>query len=208
MTSGFNWPEFGEWNYWSPMEFSKNIVKSALERDLVETPGTKMNYNSGNSNLLSAIIQKVSSMKTVDFAHTHLFNPIGIKDVQWHEKQGICLGANGLKLKPTDMLKLGSLYLREGQWGSAQIVPKDWVVESTQSRFITYPSIGHYGYHWWSSEFMIEDTKPIFYYFALGLFGQFIIVVPAFKMVVVFLSENYSDTMKPMNYFRDYIITK
>ena len=206
MTSGIDWPEFGEWNYWSPMEFSKDIVKSALERNLADKPGTKMNYNSGSSNLLSAIIQKVSGMKTVDFAYKHLFSPLGINEVQWHEKQGISLGANGLKMKPLDLLKLGQLYLHDGCWNGRQIVQKEWVLESTQPRFITYPGIGYYGYQWWTSDFVCESGSKVLFYFALGLFGQFIIIVPKYEMVIVFLSENYSDTMKPMSYFREHVV--
>lgn len=206
MTSGFDWPEFGEWNYWSPMEFSKDIIKSALERELEVNPGTKMNYNSGSSNLLSAIIQIVSGMKTVDFAYKHLFTPLDIKDLQWLEKQGINLGANGLKMKPADLLKLGCLYLQEGSWNETQVVPKEWVRESIKPRFVTYPHIGYYGYQWWLSDFTLENTNKTQFYFALGLFGQFIIIVPSYEMVVVFLSKNYSDTMKPMSYFKDYIV--
>jgi CubicO group peptidase (beta-lactamase class C family) len=206
MTSGFNWPEFGEWNYWTPMEFSQNIVKSALERDLEIEPGVKMNYNSGSSNLLCAIIQKVSGMKTIDFANRYLFKPMGIEDYIWHEKQGINLGANGLRMKASDMLKLGALYLQEGQWNGIQLIPKEWVTESTKPRFITYPDIGHYGYHWWISDFKGEDNQKVSFYFALGLFGQFIIVVPHYNMVAVFVSENYSDTLNPLHLFREHII--
>jgi len=205
MTSGFDWPEFGEWNYWSPMEFSQNIVKSALERNLEIKPGVKMNYNSGSSNLLSAIIQKVSGMKTIDFAYKHLFRPMGIEDITWHEKQGISLGANGLKLKPIDMLNLGCLYLQGGQWNGVQLIPNEWIVESTQPRFITYPQIGHYGYHWWISDFTQGNGHKIPFYFALGLFGQFIIIVPDYDMVTIFISENYSNTMNPMRYFREHV---
>jgi len=206
MTSGIDWPEFGEWNYWSPMEFSKDIVKSALERELVDKPGTKMNYNSGSSNLLSAIIQKATGMKTFDFAYKYLFSPLGIEEVQWHEKQGISLGANGLKMKPLDLLKLGQLYLQDGCWNGVQIIQKEWVWESTQPRFITYPGIGHYGYQWWVSDFACEGERKVSFYFALGLFGQFIIIVPKYEMVVVFLSENYSDTMKPMDFFTSILL--
>ena len=206
MSTGIDWPEFGEWNYWSPMEFSRDIIASALERDLQDSPGTKMNYNSGSSNLLSAIITRASGMKTVDFARKHLFNPLGINDLVWNEKQGINLGANGLKMKPEDLLKLGRLYLNEGLWNGVQLVPQEWVRESVIPRFLTYENIGAYGYQWWISDFLKSDGNKDTYYFALGLFGQFIIVAPSRNLVVVFLSENYSETMKPMGFFRDYIV--
>ena len=46
-------------------------------------PGTRFNYNSGNSHLLSTIIQQQSGMSTLDFAQKHLFEPLGITDVKW-----------------------------------------------------------------------------------------------------------------------------
>ena len=140
-----------------------------------------MNYNSGCSNLLSAIIQRVSGMKTIDFAYKHLFTPLGITEVVWHEKQGISLGANGLKMTASDMLRLGSLYLQQGLWNGEQLVPAQWVLESTKPRFLTYSEIGHYGYHWWVSE-LEREGKKVPYYFAMGLFGQFIIVYPSLKL--------------------------
>lgn len=205
MSAGFNWPEFGEWQFFSPMEYSKDIISFILGRELESNPGEKMNYNSGCSHLLSAIVQKVSGMKTSDFAKQYLFMPIGIKNTLWYEKQKVNLGANGLKMKILDMLKFGYLFLQEGTLQGNEILPKEWVRESTTSRFVTYRDIGHYGYQWWVSSIHLSDNAEIPFYFAMGLFGQYIIVIPQYDMVVVFTSENYSDTMMPMRYFREYI---
>ena len=201
MTPGLDWREFGEWNYFSPMEYSADIVSFILNRDMEFRPGEKMNYSSGCSHLLGAIIQTVSGKKLIDFAYEHLFAPLGIKDIVWHEKQGVNLGANGLKMTPADMLKLGSLCLQRGNWNGEQLVPQEWIIESTKPHFQTYPEIGAYGYSWWVSN--VGQTN---YYFAMGLFGQFIIVVPEHEAVVVFTSENYGETMLPMRYFRDIIL--
>lgn len=205
MTPGLDWPEFGEWNYWTPTEFSKNIIKSILERDLVCEIGTEMNYNSGCSNLLSAIITQASGMKTSDFANKYLFQPLGIKDIIWNEKQGISLGANGLKMRANDLLKLGNLYLNDGKHNDKQLVSKEWIDTSTKPRFLTYSHIGSYAYHWWTSELISKSGEIIPYYFAMGLFGQFIIVAPKLNAVTIFLSDNYGETMKPMTYFREII---
>ena len=202
MTPGFHWPEFGEWNFGSPMEYSKDIVRFILDRDLEDAPGTRMNYNSGCSHLLSAIVQSVSGMRAADFARRHLFAPLGIdENTVWHEKQGVSLGANGLKMFPLDMARFGTLYLRHGTVDGREIVTREWVEESTRPRFLTYPDIGWYGYHWWSGSFDAVD-----YYFAMGLFGQFVIVLPVLDTVVVFVSENYSDTLQPLRYLHEDIL--
>ena len=126
-------------------------------------------------------------------------------DFVWHEKQNISLGANGLRMKASDMLKLGSLYLHKGKINETQLISADWISESTKPRFITYTDVGHYGYHWWTSTLSLRDKQEIPYYFAMGLFGQYIIVVPHFDVVAIFISENYGDSLKPMCYFRELI---
>lgn len=206
MSAGFDWPEFGEWHYFAPMEYSKHIIKFILDRDMAANPGEKMNYNSGCSHLLSAIIQKVSGTTTSKFAEKYLFAPLGITDFHWLNKQNINLGANGLSMKIRDMLKFGYLYLKKGTIDGNEIVPDGWITKSTTPRYLTYPNIGHYGYQWWISSINTDENTEIPFHFALGLFGQFIIIVPQFDMVAVFVSENYSDTMRPMHYFRDYIM--
>jgi CubicO group peptidase (beta-lactamase class C family) len=49
-------------------------------------------------------------------------------------------------------------------------------------------------------------AEEIPFFFAMGLFGQFIIIVPELDMVAAFVSENYSDTMRPIYYFREFIV--
>jgi CubicO group peptidase (beta-lactamase class C family) len=145
-------------------------------------------------------------MPTDRFAEEHLFTPLGIKDAHWLSKQNICLGANGLRMKAADMLKFGYLYLKKGTVDGREIIPVSWIKESTVPRYLTYPVIGHYGYQWWVSGIPVSGDKEIPFYFAMGLFGQFIIVVPDYDTVAVFVSENYSETMRPMHYFREYIV--
>lgn len=204
MTPGLDWHEFGEWNFGTPMEYSKDIVGFILEREMDQKPGTQMNYSSGCSNLLGAVIQKVTGMKLSEFAVRQIFDPLGIDDFIWYEKQGICKGANGLRMKPVDMLKLGKLYLNNGRYEGVQLIPEKWVTESVKPRFLTYKEIGHYGYHWWMSG--DTDSGKHFYYFAMGLFGQFIIVVPEYRTVTVFVSKNYKETMNTMQIFRNDIL--
>jgi CubicO group peptidase (beta-lactamase class C family) len=206
MSAGFHWPEFGEWHYFSPMEYSKNILSYILDRELEANPGEKMNYNSGCSHLLSAIVQKVTGMSTEGFAKQYLFEPLGITESHWYRKQGVHLGANGINFKSVDMLKFGYLFLKEGTVNGREIITKDWVRESVMPRYLTYEFIGHYGYQWWMSSVALDEDKVLPFYFALGFGGQFIIIVPQYDMVVVFTSREYKNTMLPMHYFKEYIV--
>ena len=206
MTPGFDWPEFGEWNCFSPMVYSNDIVKFVLERPIIENPGQSMNYNSGCSHLLSAIIQKLTGMSADNYAKEHLFKPLGINNSKWYEdRKGISLGADGLRITSYDMLKFGNLFLNNGCLDGKQIISSKWIKESTRPLYKTYDNIGHYGYHWWVSSFNNKDLE-INYYFALGYGGQNIIIVPDFNLVVVFTSSMYNSSLSPLLYFKEFIL--
>jgi len=196
MTAGFDWPEFGEWNSFAPMVYSSNWVKWILDRPLADHPGERMNYNSGCSHVLTAILQKVSRMKAARFAVQYLFRPQGIGEYHFYEdNKGINRGADGLCLTTEGMARFGSLYLHRGK----SVVPPEWVAESTRGRYLTYENIGQYGSHWWA-------RKEQGYFFALGFGGQYIIVVPDRNAVVVMTSEMYEASLKPMGYFEQLLL--
>lgn len=209
MSAGFDWPEFGEWNYFAPMVFSSDIVKYVFERELKDNPGDKMNYNSGCSHVLTAILQKATGMKASEFANLHLFRPLEITNTNWYEdSKGINRGADGLTMSTNDMLKIGTLILHEGVWNNKCVVSADWLKKSTQPYYLTYESIGHYAYHWWVRELNTKNdemsrTELIF---ALGYGGQYICVVPKLRMVIAITSELYEDSMKPLRILEKLIV--
>ncbi|MDR6121537.1 CubicO group peptidase (beta-lactamase class C family) [Bacillus sp. SLBN-46] len=204
MTPGFDWPEFTSWGGRPmPMINSRDWVRFILERPMVEPSGESMHYNSGCSQMLSAILQKAAGMSLTEYAEAYLFNPLGIKDYTWYsDAKGIVIGGFGLSLKAEDLLKLGRLMLQEGTWNGHKLVSKDWVIESTIPRFHTYNKIGSYGYHWWI--LTDDDHQPAQppAYFAMGYGGQYIIVAPKNQLIVTFTSELYNDTFKPLRYFK------
>ncbi|WP_413306870.1 serine hydrolase [Bacillus sp. 1P10SD] len=208
MTSGLDWPEFTNWGGRPmPMINSRDWVQFILERPMVEAPGENMNYNSGCSHLVSAILQMATGQPLTGYADSYLFKPLGIKDYIWYsDAKGIVIGGFGLTLKAEDMLKIGQLMLHEGDWNGQRVVSKDWVKESTKPRFHPYNKIGSYGYHWWI--LTDEDRQPAQppVYFAMGYGGQYIIVAPENQLIVTFTSDLYNDTFKPLKYFKDIIV--
>lgn len=150
---------------------SPDWVQYTLEGPMVAEPGTVFNYSTGNYHLLSAILQQVTGMSTLDYARQKLFGPLGISDVLWaFDPQGITTGGMGLRLTMADLLKLGQLYLQRGQ----QIVSSAWVEASTT------PYTEHYGYGWWIDE-------PPGTFFAAGYGGRLVYVVPSADLVAVII---------------------
>ncbi len=99
------------------MRKSNDWTQYNLNLPMAQMPGQYFNYCNGVSHLLSAIIHESTDMQTLDFARKHLFNPLGIKDVEWEESpEGINNGFMGLRLQPKDMAKIGLLFLYKGKW--------------------------------------------------------------------------------------------
>ena len=197
MTSGLHWP--GN----SSMIPSKNWVNFVLQQTIDNPPGNEMVYSCGSSQLLSAILQKTTGLDTEVFAKKHLFTPLGITDYKWNrDAQGTAIGGFGLTMKTVDMLKIGTLYFKNGVWKSKQIVPCHWIEESTSSKVKTDDNYS-YAYHWWNIT-SVNQVGRIF--LAIGHEGQYIIVAPDYQLVTVFTSTIKDDATRPLQYFKDYLL--
>ncbi len=184
MTSGLDChenPGPGDPNVWA----SNNWVQFMSDLPMVAQPLTQFNYCTGAVELLSAVISKTCGLDARMFGNLNLFAPLGIgvlSDQRWPpDPQGITYGGFGLELTPTEMAKLGYLFLNNGQWDGREIVPANWVATSTASH-ANKGDKKEYGYLWW-----IDPQGK--WYAALGLGGQHVFVYPAEKLVVVFTAD-------------------
>jgi CubicO group peptidase (beta-lactamase class C family) len=160
---------------------SRNWVRFVLSRDLIDAPGERMEYSTGSTHLLSAVLTKATGKSTWQFAQEVLARPLGFSLGQWmRDPQGIYFGGNEMVMTPMQMLAFGELYRNMGRSGSTQIVPEDWVRESFRPRTRSRFNDQRYGYGWWSREFAGYDT-----FFAWGYGGQYIFIVPELDAVVV-----------------------
>jgi CubicO group peptidase (beta-lactamase class C family) len=164
---------------------SRNWVQFALARPLLAEPGTAMDYSTGNTHLLSAILTKVSRTSTWEFAQAVLAQPLGFSLPRWpRDPQGIYFGGNDMLLTPRQMIAFGELYLRDGRIGDRQIVPERWIERSWIGRGRSSWSGQLYGYGWW-----MRDLGRHRAYYAWGFGGQYIFVVPELDLVVVTTSS-------------------
>lgn len=165
---------------------SRDWLRYALAKPLTDEPGTVFTYNTGLTHFLSAVLAEASGGSTLAYAKQMLFDKIGISPGDWStDPRGIHGGGSGLKLTPTDMAKFGFLYLNGGKWDGEQIIPVDWVAESTQRQISVNPEVD-YGYLFWLTT-MKDAAKGRAYatYRADGAGGQKIVVVPELDLVAV-----------------------
>jgi CubicO group peptidase (beta-lactamase class C family) len=187
---------------------SRNWVRHALSRPMFAAPDEQMEYSTGNTHLLSAILTRATKMSTWQFAGEVLAKPLGFPLAQWpRDPQGIYFGGNDMLMTPRQLLAFGELYLNEGRRNGTQIVPEAWVERSCEGRPRQFRRGGgppqspglperldgvppdglqdpsrdrEYGYGWWVRDFAGEDTC-----FAWGYGGQYVFVVQDLDLVIV-----------------------
>ena len=145
-----------------------------------------MDYSTGNTHLLSAILTQATKSSTRQFANQRLGAPLGFTFAPWpQDPQGIYFGGNDMLMTPRQMLAFGQLYLDRGRVKGVQVVPEAWIDRSFVTRARSFWSDQEYGYGWWMRELAGHRA-----YFAWGFGGQYIFVIPSLELVVVSTSSS------------------
>ncbi len=158
---------------------------------VTEEPGKTFRYLSGNSQLLGFVLMKATGKTLSQYASEKLWNPLGCEQPAFwsldaeggSEKSFCCLNSNA-----RDFARIGQLYLDSGKWNGQQIVPLEYAVASTQPTGMLNPDgtpCLEYSQAWW----MIPDYKGHHIFYAQGILGQYVLVIPDMDMVVVRLGK-------------------
>jgi CubicO group peptidase (beta-lactamase class C family) len=202
MTSGIDWRE--PLSGWSAsdslidMKLSPDWIKFILDRPMSTAPGETFNYNSGNSQLLSAIITRLAGMDARDYAKTKLFAPLGIGTSNWlRDPQLLAIGGFGLAMLPRDMARIGYLYLRNGEWEDKRLLPPAWIEKVSHAtvdmKSSVEPNLRY------SNSFWALPNKQV--YMAVGYHCQLIMVFPKLDIVAVTTARDFC----PFSKLADYI---
>jgi CubicO group peptidase (beta-lactamase class C family) len=213
MRAGLEWNE--QVPYTDPkndeivMNRSSEPMRYVLSRPIVATPGTVWNYNGGATQVLGTIVQRATKKPLADYAREVLWSRMGITDIEWvGTLDGVPSAASGLRLRPRDLAKFGSLYLHEGRWNDRQVIPATWAAESTR-RHVTFPARPQrgYGYQWWhtcydTSSGVLEVPTGV------GNGAQRVFLMRAHGAVVTVLCGRYNDfsSNPPERLLLDYIV--
>ena len=190
MSSGFKWNE----SYYNPFALiakayfgndNESIIKNLK---VVEEPGNRFNYQSASQLVLAYILQKATAKTLSEYASEKLWKPLGAKhNALWSidhknglEKAYCCFNSNA-----RDFSRIGLLALHNGKFNNKQIISEAYMKESTKPAELNNGVLSEqYGYSWWQAKAFGEH-----FFYARGILGQFIIVIPQKNMVIVRLGK-------------------
>ncbi|TPW72317.1 serine hydrolase [Schumannella sp. 10F1B-5-1] len=164
-------------------------VRFVLNEPLDHEPGERFVYSTGSTFLVSAIIQRLTGERLLDWVAPRLFEPLGITTREWDASaDGVDFGGSGLHLRTEELALLGQLLLQRGSWNGRQLVDAAWIDEATSWHVETMavPSdpgapLGDwelgYGFQFWQTSHGACRAD--------GAFGQFIVALPELDAVIV-----------------------
>jgi hypothetical protein len=159
--------------------------------------------------MLSAIVSKVTGQKVIDYLRPRLFDPLGIKDIDWEvSPQNINTGGWGLRIQTEGMAKFGQLYLQKGVWNGKQVLPASWVEDATSMHIMQDPNapqgkkdssdwLQGYCYQMWRCRHNAVRGD--------GAFGQYIIMMPDEDAVLAITAET-PDMQDEINLVWQYLL--
>ena len=190
MTSGLDWQEpltGGRVASLMELRGSSDWVQYVLDRPMAQAPGAGFNYSSGNSHVLAAILTQQTGQPLRDYAHKHLFGPLGVQDVLWDtDPQGIYTGGFGMHMRTRDMARLALLYLRGGEWNGRQVVPREWAAKVFAPTVSMGMGSARYADQWWS-----VPERDVF--MAVGFHRQILLVMPRSGIAAAFTGRKHWD---------------
>lgn len=184
----------------------RDVIRWAASRPLIHDPGTRWNYTSAGTMLISDALTRVvvpdpqnpsdRRARMRAWMNTSLFDRIGIRPVVEFDPQGAFYGSSLYWMTARDYARFGYLYLRDGVWNGERVLPEGWVDFARTPGPDTNTDV--YGAQWWltppegtgrpdRSLIVNPDIRDAFS--AQGYEGQIIVVVPSKDLVMVRLGR-------------------
>ena len=207
MSAGFDWVESGKNPLSEAAEgyYGTDLYGLVTRLRVIEKPGIKFNYQSGNTQILGFIIEKATGKSINEYATDKIWIPLGARnDAFWSldkeggdEKAFCCMYATA-----RDYALLGQLILNKGFYNGAQIVPEWYMKKMLETPYMStkekVPNM-RYGWHTWVYK---NRGNPVYY--CRGLMGQYMIAIPHKNRVIVRLGTKRDSHYKiPENKLND-----
>ncbi len=197
-------------------EISTTIPKLFFNFPFDVEPGTRFCYDSFGSCILSEIISMKTGGTLAYYLDSRLFQPLGLQSPVWDSVHGVSAGGWGLHLTTGEMILFGRLLLSDGRWNGRQLISESYLKAATTTHIDKSKNYGEeyettgYGYQMWT-----RDDGSL--YLAIGMLGQYIVVIPdknaviamtstASSLLEAVMSSTSSESEKPLELAWKYIV--
>ena len=173
---------------------TQDWLRLIFSQPINESPGVRWRFNSGSIIALGGVLYAATGEAADVYAKRVLFAPLGITRSRWITGQpnGLPQMATGLSLTVPDMLRIGYLMLRNGQWNGASLVSPEWIASMRERKSQTLGNwIGYsldYGRTLWILP-ALPGSGDSDVLAASGFGGHWIFIVPGRDLVVVATSN-------------------
>ena len=206
MASGLDWEESGSNPISEAAEgyFTDDLYGLVTRQLVVEKPGVRFNYQSGNSQILGILLSKATKRPLSQYMEEKLWKPIGassqaywsMDDENGIEKSFCCFYATA-----RDYALLGRLLLNKGNWNGKQLISKNYMdelVKTPELKTEEGTPNQRYGLHTWV---YYNQGNPVYYF--RGFRGQYIITIPKDNLIIVRIGQkreqNYNIPVEKKN---------
>jgi CubicO group peptidase (beta-lactamase class C family) len=171
------------------------ILKFMATLPRAAPPGTRWNYSTGETHVLSALVRAAVKRPLSQYLSEKLWAKLGMEaDATWwlESPGGLEVGGSGLSARLRDYGRFGVFVLGGGKAAGEQVVPSDWFPDAGRPKRVGQFLVP-YGYMWWSFG---PGSEPVHQgaFEAIGIFGQFIYTNPRHNVVIVVWSARQKPT--------------
>jgi CubicO group peptidase (beta-lactamase class C family) len=185
MSSGIRYNEQGmPWSDDAATYYAPDLRGVAISSPIMGKPGKEFHYNNFHPLLLGLVLERTTGRHVAQYLEEKIWKPLGMEAPgSWSldsDQSGFEKMESGINGRAIDFAKFGRLFMNEGNWNGTQLIPSEWVDESTRCDMTTDPA-PQYQYFWWVNS-KVTDKH---HYFAAGKYGQYIYIVPEQNLVFV-----------------------
>ena len=182
-----------------------DVAAFAEARPLLHPPGTVFNYSSGTSNIVAAMVGRAVGPGDAarQYVLERVLHPIGMRSADPRlDAAGTFVGSSYVYATAQDWARFGTLYLRDGTWGGARILPEGWVDHGRRLRSVDDTDGSLYGAHWWIDQLDVERGT----FRASGYDGQMVGICPPLDAIVVRLGSTPQELLPNLPPWRKRIL--
>ncbi|MBB5986140.1 serine hydrolase domain-containing protein [Sphingobium lignivorans] len=166
------------------------VTEETVGLPLEAAPGTRFRYANNDIMLaMRALRATLGEERYRDFPATALFEPLGMRhSVAETDWRGNFISTSQMWTSARDLARFGLLYLDDGVWNGRRLLPEGWVSYVTMPAGPQPEGAFGYGATFWllnSSPGVPADT-----YAAFGNRGQYVVIVPSRRIVIVRRGED------------------